>query len=378
MKVVHTFASQQVIWKERIYAQMLSALYAKKHYGNIHLYTTEKEAEQINKIGIPYDSINTSLLNDIDCTTYSLPKLYTFTDINEPFLHIDIDSVFYYKFDFSIFKSPFVFSHPDMKHFTGMEGTLGEHITMLLNNKDSNVSNGDFYWINYTYLKLYQTLLDQQPEDVKNNFEFDHIPNMSIVMVNDPATFKLAAQDCIDHYFMNKELVDGREMGPHYVEQLMMHLNLLKHSPDYRKYVKKDDTLVFNDAPLFISFQTQQTSKLNIAGTKFPFTFRTNSRCSHCGESKFEEYTINSIEDIKRFLGFKFRGYTHFSFMQWYQLWQVVIINEIVEEFGSEYVLSCNNYFKENPMVDKPLYSESELLYERFSGKRIFTGGSII
>ena len=45
---------------------MLSALYAKKHYGNIHLYTTEMEAEQINKIGVPYTSINTELLKWIN------------------------------------------------------------------------------------------------------------------------------------------------------------------------------------------------------------------------------------------------------------------------------------------------------------------------
>ena len=104
MKVVHTFASHNIIWKERMYIQMLSALYAKKHYGNIHLYTTEMEAEQINKIGVPYTSINTELLKDVDCTVYGVPKIYTYREMDEPFLHIDTDSVFFSKFDFNNIK----------------------------------------------------------------------------------------------------------------------------------------------------------------------------------------------------------------------------------------------------------------------------------
>ena len=42
-------------------------------------------------------------------------------------------------------------------------------------------------------------------------------------------------------------------------------------------------------------------------------------------------------DDIKNLLGFKFFGYTHFSFMQWYQLWQVIVINDIVETFIIDY-----------------------------------------
>ena len=36
MKVVHSFANEHnVVWKELMYAQLLSSLLAKEHYGNI-------------------------------------------------------------------------------------------------------------------------------------------------------------------------------------------------------------------------------------------------------------------------------------------------------------------------------------------------------
>ena len=62
MKVIHSFVSKEIIWKELAYTQMLSALLAQKHYGNIHFYTTEKHKEQIEAMGIGWDtpeSLNT-------------------------------------------------------------------------------------------------------------------------------------------------------------------------------------------------------------------------------------------------------------------------------------------------------------------------------
>jgi hypothetical protein len=374
MKVVHTFASHNIIWKERMYVQMLSALYAKKHYGNIHLYTTEMEAEQIMKVGVPYTSINTELLNNIDCTQYSLSKIYAYKDIQEPFLHIDTDSVFFQKVDFSEIKSSFLFSHPDMKHLSNMKGSLGEHIPFLINNKDEKLNSHNHFWINHVYLKLYLDLFDKHSIELKTNFNFTHIPNMSIVLVRDFENFKIACEQAIEHYYENKEVIDKQEMGPCYIEQLMIHQYLLSGNSDYKELVKKDETFLFKDVPLSITLETQEKTTASIYKTEFPFDFRTTSRCSCCNEQKLNEHTIESIDDIKNMLDFKFFGYTHFSFMQWYQLWQVVIINEIVETFGEEYAINVNKYFKEiYSGLDLPKYSEAELLYEKFTNNKIFT-----
>jgi hypothetical protein len=379
MKIIHTFASHDIIWKERFYIQMLSALYAKKHYGNIHLYTTEKELKQIENIGLEYTSVNTELLNNLDTKTYSLPKLYVYKEQIEPFLHIDTDSVFYYKFDFSKYKSPFIFSHPDMKHFGKIKGTLGEHIPLLINNMDSNLTNGDYHHINHTYLQLYLKFFNQHSEDIKRNFDFQHIPNMNIVYVNDVETFKSAVNDSINHYQENKQEIDSHNMGPHYIEQLMIHQHLLTKSKEYKESVKNNNTFVFKDVPLYITFDVAKTSSAKIVDTQFPFKFRTTSKCLCCDEQKFNKHKIESIEDIKNFLGFKFFGYTHFSFMQWYQLWQVLVIDELVNEFGQDVVLKAHNYFKRiYPSLDLPILSESEELYEKFTGNFIFSQKKVL
>jgi len=374
MKVVHTFASREIIWKERMYVLMLSALYAKKHYGNIELYTTEIESKQIESIGVPYTNINTSLLNNVDCTQYSLAKIYTYKEMNEPFLHIDTDSVFFSKVDFTQFKSSFLFSHPDMKHLSNMKGTLGEHIPFLINNKDEKLNSHNHFWINHVYLKLYLDLFDKHSTELKSNFNFTHIPNMSIVLVRDYKNFKIACEQAIIHYYENKEVIDKQEMGPCYIEQLMIHQYLLSGNSDYKELVKKDETFLFKDVPLSITLETQSKTNSSLYKTQFPFDFRTTSRCSCCNEQKLNNHTIESIDDIKNMFDFKFFGYTHFSFMQWYQLWQVIIINEIVETFGEEYVIKINNYFKRiYPGLGLEMYSESELLYEKLTNKKIFT-----
>lgn len=377
MKVVHTFASHNIIWKERMYVLMLSALYAKKHYGNIHLYTTEMEAEQINKIGVPYTSIDTKLLNNVDTKVYGIPKMHTYREMDEPFLHIDTDSIFFSKFDFDQIKSPFLFSHPDMIHLSNLKGTLGEHIPFLINNRYENLSSHNHYSINHIYLRLYLELFDKHPEEIKKNFNFTHIPNMSVVLVRDTDNFKIACDKAIKHYFENKEAIDKEEQSCCYIEQLMIHLYLLSGDSNYKDLVKKDETFFLKDVPLSITFDMLSKTNASVYKTEFPFEFRTTSRCNCCDEQKLAEHVVNSIDDLKRFLGFKFFGYTHFSFMQWYQLWQVIVINDIVETFGEEYAISINEYFKKiYPGLGLEKYSESELLYEKFTNKKIFTGRS--
>ena len=200
---------------------------------------------------------------------------------------------------------------------------------------------------------------------------------MSIVLVRDFENFKIACEQAIEHYYENKEVIDKQEMGPCYIEQLMIHQYLLSGNSDYKELVKKDETFLFKDVPLSITLETQEKTTASIYKTEFPFDFRTTSRCSCCNEQKLNEHTIESIDDIKKMLDFKFFGYTHFSFMQWYQLWQVVIINEIVETFGEEYAINVNKYFKEiYSGLDLPKYSEGELLYEKFTNKKIFTQSS--
>jgi hypothetical protein len=255
-----------------------------------------------------------------------------------------------------------------------LKGTLGEHIPFLINNRDENLSSHNHFSINHIYLKLYIELFNKHSEDVKKNFNFTHIPNMSIVLVRDTNNFKIACNEAIKHYFENKEIIDKEEQACCYIEQLMIHQYLLVGNSNYKDLIKNDETFLFKDVPLSITFETQSKTTSSIYKTEFPFNFRTTSRCLCCNEQKLNEHVIESIDDIKNLLGFKFFGYTHFSFMQWYQLWQVIVINDIVETFGEEYAINVNKYFKEiYSGLDLPKYSEAELLYEKFTNNKIFT-----
>jgi hypothetical protein len=65
--------------------------------------------------------------------------------------------------------------------------------------------------------------------------------------------------------------------------------------------------------------------------------------------------------------------------MQWYQLWQVLVIDELVNEFGQDVVLKAHNYFKRiYPSLDLPILSESEELYEKFTGNFIFSQKKVL
>jgi hypothetical protein len=197
------------------------------------------------------------------------------------------------------------------------------------------------------------------------------------VLVRDHKSFKIACEQAISHYYENKEVIDKQEMGPCYIEQLMIHQYLLSGNSDYKELVKKDETFLFKDVPLSITLETQTKTNPSIYKTEFPFDFRTTSRCSCCNEQKLNDHTIGSIDDIKNMFDFKFFGYTHFSFMQWYQLWQVIVINEIIETFGEEYVINIHKYFAEiYPGLKLPKYSEAELLYEKITNNTIFTKNS--
>ena len=67
MKVVHTYVDKiGIIWKELLYTQYLSAILAKKHYGNISFYGDVEECRQVIDLGLPYDEVNDKIVKRVD------------------------------------------------------------------------------------------------------------------------------------------------------------------------------------------------------------------------------------------------------------------------------------------------------------------------
>ena len=113
MKVVHSFANEHnIVWKELMYAQLLSSLLAKEHYGNIEFHTTNEIANVIDKLAFPYNNIITKNVSSKDFT-WSMPKLRAYQNLKESFLHIDNDTFIFKKINFDKYKQNILFSHPD-------------------------------------------------------------------------------------------------------------------------------------------------------------------------------------------------------------------------------------------------------------------------
>lgn len=101
----------------------LSSAYAKKHFGSVTLYTDAEGAILFNKFRsvLSFDEVIVCLddLNDrcySDINIWSLGKLYVYSKMEEPFIHIDYD-LFLRNIPESNFLSAPVFSlHPEFYH----------------------------------------------------------------------------------------------------------------------------------------------------------------------------------------------------------------------------------------------------------------------
>ena len=373
MKVIHTFSSKEIIWKELLYSQTLSALLAKKHYGNIHFFGSEKSVKQVKEAGLRYDTYDDLTITDDDSTTFSIPKLKVFKSMNEEFLHIDTDTFIFDKIDFTKNKSPFVFSHPDIL-IDKLEGNLRESLNNLFthtrsfNKSDTKV----FYDLNNTYLRLFYKLQHKLPDNIIKAFDAGSIPNMNIVHVKDIDAFKYACEKTLEHYREAKYEIDSEEFGPCYIEQFILHLNLRAINDKYREASNENEHVYFSDLPFKPGEQRNLVPEVD--GILYPLTFSSISKCKCCDSSKFKDYSIKSRQDFKNYLDFDFGGFYHATFMKWYEHYQALIINKIVTEFGEEHVVNIHRYFKnEYKNYDLPLISGGEKFYEELTGSTIFT-----
>lgn len=369
MKVVHSFVDNyNIIWKELLYSQYLSAVLAKKHYGNITFVSTPESIKQAKDIGIPYDDYIDNIVKLDDFSTWSIPKLKVFKSIKEPFLHIDNDTFIFNKINFKSYNKPFLFSHPDMglKNFgTSLDSDFTKLINSLYTPRKSKT---DFYHdINNTYTRLFLKLINSIDSDVIKNFDLGSIPNMNIVYVEDFLTFNKVSELALSHYYSNKDIIDNEEYGPCYIEQLTLHQILRSISSDYKKYSSKYKHTIFKKIPF-----TQIDLHNNVPSVndvKFPFRGRLVSKCKCCNKNKSSKFIIKDRESIKDFLDYNFDGFLHTTYLKWYDIFQAYTIHQLKKEVGATKVKKVYDYFKEKySNSDLPLKSGGEKLYEELTG----------
>lgn len=375
MKVIHTFVDKHnVLWKELAYSQLYSAILAKKHYGNISIYTTPQLADLLFQMGFEYDEINTKVVSLNDFDTWSLPKIKVFKEQTKPFLHIDNDTYIFNKVDFDKYKSPFLFSHIDMQtkdSKTDLGTSISSFINTILDVKDKKKSYyGD---INNTYLRLLFKLFQRQPEGVLDSFDLGSIPNMNIVRINNPELFSKVCDIAIQHYNSNKKIIDSEEFGPCYIEQLMIHQLLRHYDNDYKKTSSKYKHVMYSKLPY--ANLKKKNNVPQIEHTSFPYKAFVLRKHEEWGIEKGLKFTIKSIDNLKEFFDFDFGNTLHLSYMKWYDMYQAYLIDKLMKEVGEEKVLQIHSVlFDVYKKYDLPLKSGGEKLYEKltnFSFKKV-------
>ena len=379
MKVVHSFANEHnVIWKELLYSQLLSALLAKEHYGNIDFHTTNEIAKVIDKLAFPYNNIITKNVTSKD-STWSMPKLRAYQSIKEPFLHIDNDTFIFNKIDFNNFKQNILFSHPDTsikKHNkTRVKKDVSYAISELIQTTDVDVTLRNTYFsrLNETYLRLYFKIYNSGVPDsrIADYFDVSSIPNMNITFVNDIDLFSQAISIAVKHYENNKKLIDKEKYGPCYIEQLVIHQVLRTLDKGYRKASSKHKHLIFKDVPTLLIGEQNYTP--NIDDVEWPLVFKTrNVLNDYRGFSPYKniknKIKIKSLEEYKDYLEEDFGGFMHATYMKWYDWMQAYIIHNIRTRVGDQPLLDIHKYFKKiYPGYGLDQKSGGEKLYEKLT-----------
>ena len=363
MKVVHTYVDKHnLIWKELIYTQYLSALLAKKHYGNISFYGDNLACKQIKELGLPYDEINSDIVKNKDTDTWSVPKIKVYQAQTEPFLHIDTDTLIFNKIELETYNQDFLFSHKDMfvpgENSEEIMKNLYQYWFCNLPKNDINYETKypfrsflenfqqqvpsillqgmgaykDFYYLNKTYTNLFFDLMEKIGAEVFNNTHFQSIPNMNITYIKDYKKFSEVCEQTLKHYEDNKERIDNEEFGSCYIEQLMLHTHLRMVDGKYNKTSKKFKNFIFEESPLIQIDGYNNTASVD--QVRFPLRFRLlnqkHFKCSCCNvpmisslstrNLDFIEISIENIDDIKNYFNYEFNGFLHVTYLKWYDI----------------------------------------------------------
>lgn len=382
IKVVHTFVPSNydkvhkesyIIWKDLMYPQLLSALLAKREFGNISLYTNSDVVEQIRDIGIPYTEIDTEVLDGYQRNTFSSFKLKVFQSLDQPFLHIDTDTLIFNRLKLENSKEDFVFAHPD------------QPIRVTRNIHEDYVKV-----LSELYGAFFYVFIDQQSDFKKENFKISNIPNMNIVFVRDAKSFSDATKLALDHYEKNRELIDQQYYGACYIEQLMIHLNLMEINEKYKESVKRGTHVFAVDRFLEVE-QERGHYDFAQADYTFPLTFRITmiddlftkdiSQFSQFEHNKefTKKITIPSKDEFINFFNFDFFGVEHVTFYKWSRIFQCMCIGYIANNFGEEWLYKVHNHYREfYPKMNLPILSEGEKLYEELTGFKFNKTSSVI
>lgn len=279
MKIVYTYypVLNKQITESEIYSLTLSVLWIKKFYKNVFLYTDKKTKKLINELKIPFDVIDTDILNEVNTKTFSIPKLLVYSNQNEPFLHLDNDLILYKKFNFD----------NDNK------------IIFSFNEGLSEINSYTKY--HNQFFKTYVNSLDKIFNNLDDNFlkhiSLSEVGNMSVFGGINYKIIQTASDYCLDIYKKNKEFFDEDYYRACIIEQLFIPaaIKMFLNSKDYIldqtpfKFLYNKTKVVRNDNnsgyPILLD-QSSGINKIESDNDLFNSVFNTFDGLLHLGGYK--------------------------------------------------------------------------------------------
>jgi hypothetical protein len=318
MVAIHTYApcgDGDNIDKKLVYNMLLSALLANVFFDGIKLYTTKKVKEIVEHIGIPYLEIITEPFDDYNYKTFSIPKLITFSQLNQPFIHIDLDTHIYNIDQQELYSKDIFYSYPDMP-----------------------VSSGDYHPVE----KLYNTYLtnlykigDKLPTDLKEKITLFDIPNFCIFGGMDYKLINNAANYCLEIYKTNMEFFDSNYYNACVIEQLLIP-SAIKLLSDK---IPKDHIYLFDVKDKLII----KPGNDEFINSTYPLTINFN------GKKRIIE-NENQLFDM---VNYDFDKIIHFNGYK--EMEQMLFLTKemIIQRFnGYKYILKINSLFPEKNEFD--------------------------
>ena len=321
MKIVHTYVPTENggnLNRYTMYCMLLSALLAKKHHKHVFLYTNKEIEKIVKKIGIPYNVIDTEVLDGIDVKTFSIPKLIVYTKQTQPYLHIDLDSFIY---------QPIEIKLVDKIHSSFAEGS-GDTLSFEMN-------NSVFF---KTYLKGAFEIQDKLPEEFLKYVKFQNIPNMSIFGGHSWELIAEATEYCLKIYNENKEFFDSNYYNACIIEQLFIPAAI-------RMILDRDSEEITMDKDIFNFIFDKNPTVLEFLDEKWDYPFII--------ESNTDVLKIDTQNDLFRNLNYNFNGFLHLNGYKTFDEVIFMIRQRIIDEFeGIHYIHKIDKLFTEDTKTD--------------------------
>jgi len=339
MKVIHSFASNTKIPKIDLCTAILSAHYAKKHYGNINLYSNSSFIKPIKDLGLEYlyDSITPIEYTSDEMFCWSVPKLKTYASINEPFLHIDLDTVMFNKLEFG---NKNVFSYQDQAKYYPSTDSEGE----ILNKFLTGVIGYDAQY--KLYLNYYFKLWNEFDSSFKSLFSLNSIPNMSIVYCKNYKLINQASVLALE--FFNKHKISYNLVNDIdcvcFLEQFLVHHFMRVLSSEYTEVSNRGEHVIFKSEPFYL--KSEKTSS-------------------------FEYVTLDITKQIdvtKNFSDFfndNMRGFFHPSFYRHRPVVEAYILYKLENIIGNSKLKEISNYYSNSTLT------EGEQILLKYKKKKI-------